>query len=448
MGTAEHLEILTKGVQAWNESMAEDSFIPRLTGEDIYETFRQSNLLTGARKMIPLAGMNFSGANLANTNLSYADLTEADLTNADLTEADLTNANLTGANLTYTKVHGADFRGARYARADFSGTEAWEANFHKSIDRSVENRLIGDQTIKSVADLLRVIQTLTEKKGSESNTTRRGRQREGLNIRSTLYFRGERSYGHDLVPSLMRPKNERIRKHEGDMLRDMMSRRPQDFSESTTALSQWVLAQHHSLNTRFLDISKNPLASLFFACQGGNEKKDEKDGCLRIFDVPNRLIKQFNSDTISVIANFAKLNSWDQDRILGEKCKIDITERPDGYKEAMYYLYQSIQQEKPYFDERINLGDLYRVFVVEPQLSTERVRAQSGAFLVSAYQKRFEPEEIIGRGKDLWVYAHYKLRIPLEFKSDIRRELTLMNITKETLLPGLDSTATAIMEMY
>ena len=443
MDTAEHLEILTKGVQTWNESMAEESFTPRLTGEDIYETFRHSNLLTGARKMIPLAGVNFSGANLACTNLSNADLTKA-----DLTEADLTNANLTGANLTCAKVHGTDFKGAHYARADFSGTEAWKAKFHIDINRSIESKSIGDQTIKSVADLLGVIQNLNEKKGSESNTTRRGRQLEGLNIRSTLYFRGERSYGHDLVPSLMRPKNERIRKHEGDMLRDMMSRRPQDFSESTTALSQWVLAQHHSLNTRFLDISKNPLASLFFACQGENEKKDEKDGCLRIFDVPNRLIKQFNSDTISVIANFAKLNSWDQDRILGKKCKKDLKMRPGGYKEAMYYLYQSIQWEKPYFDERINLGDLYRVFVVEPQLSTERVKAQSGVFLVSAFQKRFEPEEIIGRGKHLWVYAHYALRIPSKCKSKIRKELKLMNITEETLLPGLDSTSKAIMDIY
>ena len=439
MGNTEHLEILTRGVQIWNKAMAEDSFTPCLAGEDIYETFRQSHLLIGARKMIPLTGVNFSGANLADTNLFYADLTEADLT----------NANLTGANLTYAKVHGADFRGARYARADFSGTEAWKAKFHVDVNRSVESKSIGSKTIKSVADLLSVIESLSRKDESAGAKTRRDRQRGALDIRSSLYFRGERTYGHDLVPSLMRKANKKIQKHEGDMLRDMVSRRPEDFSETTSALAQWVLAEHHFLNTRFLDISKNPLASLFFACRERKEKKERKeDGCIRIFDVPSRLIKQFNSDTISVIANFAKLNPWEQDRILGKKCKADIASRPEGYNEAMYYLYQSIRQEKSYFDERINLGDLYRVFVVEPQLSTERVRAQSGAFLVSALQKRFEPEEIIGRGKDLWVYAHYKLRIPSKCKSKIRRELKLMNITEETLFPGLDSTSNAIMDMY
>ena len=306
----------------------------------------------------------------------------------------------------------------------------------------------GTQTIKSVADLLSVIENLTKKDSSARVETRRGRQREGLDIRSTLYFRGERSFGHDLIPSLMRPKNRKIQDREGDMLRDMISRRPEDFSESKSALAQWVLAQHHSLSTRFLDISKNPLASLFFACKEREKKEHETDGCLRVFDVPTRLIKQFNSDTISVIANFAKLKPWEQDRILGKKCEVDIATHPGGYNEAMYYLYQSIRQEKPYFDERINLADLYRDFVVEPQLSTERVRAQSGAFLVSALQKRFEPEEIKGRRKELWVYAHYQLRIPLKCKPRIRRELRLMNITAETLLPGLDSTATAIMDMY
>ena len=435
MGNAEQLEILTKGVETWNKWREDNSCRPCLSGEDIHETFRQLELLKGTPRMIPLRGANFSNTDLTGTNLSQADLREADLT----------NANLTGANLTYAKLDGADLRMASYARADFSGTEAWNAKFHVDIDRSVKKKSVSKSTIESVADLLCVIERLTEAGESESPTTRQDRQREGLSIRSSLYFRGERTYGHDLIPSLMRKENKEIRKHEGDMLRDMISRRPEDFYEANSALAQWVLAQHHNLSTRFLDISKNPLTSLFFACQ---EKKPEEDGCIRIFDVPIDLIKQFSSDTISVIANFAKLNFWEQDRILGKEIKAEIVSRPRGYTEAMYYLYQYIKQEKSYFDERINLGDLYRVFVVEPQLSTERVRAQSGAFLVSALQKRFEPDNLRGREPELWVYAHYKLRIPYPCKKKIRRELKLMNITRETLFPSLDSTATATMEVY
>ena len=61
----------------------------------------------------------------------------------------------------------------------------------------------------------------------------------------------------------------------------------------------------------------------------------------------------------------------------------------------MRILYQLIRQEKSYFDERIDLRDLYKVYVVEPQLSSERIRAQAGAFLVSAFHERLERDEIL-----------------------------------------------------
>ena len=61
----------------------------------------------------------------------------------------------------------------------------------------------------------------------------------------------------------------------------------------------------------------------------------------------------------------------------------------------MRLLYQLIRQEKPYFEERIDPRDLYQVFVVEPQQSSERLRAQAGAFLVSAFHERFERDEIL-----------------------------------------------------
>ena len=118
------------------------------------------------------------------------------------------------------------------------------------------------------------------------------------------------------------------------------------------------------------------------------------------------------------------------------------------YPSTIRRLYQLIREEKPDFEERIDITDLYRVFVVEPQQSSERIRAQSGAFLASAFQNRFESDEIVRRNARIPVYTHYKLTTPYCCKVGIMQHLQLLNITRETLFPGLDASADAVTDYY
>ena len=111
-------------------------------------------------------------------------------------------------------------------------------------------------------------------------------------------------------------------------------------------------------------------------------------------------------------------------------------------------LYQLIQQEKPYFEKRIDIADFYRVIVVEPQQSTERIRAQRGAFLISASHRRFTPDRIRSYNSNIPVYAHHRLRVPHGCKEALREQLAMLNITRETLFPGLDSAAAAVKDSY
>ena len=74
------------------------------------------------------------------------------------------------------------------------------------------------------------------------------------------YFRGESNSDWDLAPGVMRPLKDSpasLRSVEGEMLVDLRSRRAEDFVEGSSALDQMVMAQHHGLPTRLLDVTLN-----------------------------------------------------------------------------------------------------------------------------------------------------------------------------------------------
>ena len=215
-----------------------------------------------------------------------------------------------------------------------------------------------------------------------------------------------------------------------------------------------------SSRTRLLDITRNPLVALFNACEDYKDCDDEKltsesdenDGRLHIFAVPRTMVKPFSSDAISVIANFAKLRRAEQALLLGTRQEDNgglahARENP-LYPEVKRRLYNFIRQEKPYFDERIDPRDLFRVFIVEPQQSFARIRAQSGAFLISAFHEQFERHEILKWNPEIPVYDYYPLRVPCNKKQAIVDELRLLNVTRESLFPGLEEAAKAIIQHY
>ena len=114
----------------------------------------------------------------------------------------------------------------------------------------------------------------------------------------------------------------------------------------------------------------------------------------------------------------------------------------------MRRLYQLIRQDKPYFEERIDPRHLMQVFVVEPQQYFERVRVQSGAFLISAFHERFECPEVLKWNRGIPIYDHTTFEVPEKKKTRILEELALFNITRDTLFPGLDEAAEAVTKRH
>jgi TIR domain/Pentapeptide repeats (8 copies) len=111
MSNDEHVRLLKKGVDAWNEWRDQEA--PGLTVN-----------LSGAT----LIGANLSGANLSGANLSDANLLDSNLIHANLSEADLSGAHLSRATLIGATLSGADLIGATLSGADLSGADLINAN--------------------------------------------------------------------------------------------------------------------------------------------------------------------------------------------------------------------------------------------------------------------------------------------------------------------------------
>ena len=130
MANEVHLQILRRGIEAWNRW--------RIENPNVQPDLKQARLINTPNLIkMNLRKTDLSGASLVGVALIGADLRNADLGDADLCDAVLREADLSGAHFRRTYLGGADLSRATLVETDFyeanlSGANLCGANFDKA----------------------------------------------------------------------------------------------------------------------------------------------------------------------------------------------------------------------------------------------------------------------------------------------------------------------------
>ena len=256
-------------------------------------------------------------------------------------------------------------------------------------------------------------------------------------------FRGHSDSTYRNTPSVLR--TDKLVKNEHTVLRELVSLHPEEFHTDNTTLELLVRAQHYGLPTRLLDVTFNPLAGLFFACNN----HPHLEGQVVAFIVKKERVKQYDSDTVSCLSNLAFLTDTEKKRIKSNLDRMleehEISDRRDikNFRATapMRRLLHFIRNEKPHFENAIKPHTLRQFVLVLPKRSNRRIVAQSGAFIVFGCHSTLN-DDVSPK------FRTERFVIPSDCKERICTDLSKLSINERTMFPEIDRAANFLNKQY
>jgi hypothetical protein len=250
-----------------------------------------------------------------------------------------------------------------------------------------------------------------------------------------MFYRGHSNAAkYKLEPSLFRKDadgNYLYLDNEHTLYRELLVSNSIDFHNDNYTLDRLVRMQHYSLPTRLLDVTSNPLIALYFACKSNVEDIGE----VITFAVDRDKLKYFDSDTVSCIANLARM-------IKKEKDDIDFgigNNKDFNNQSSIKRLLHFIKEEKSFFEPRILKEHLRSIVCVKGKRSNDRITSQSGAFFLfgldAVLDEHGSPEIDIKR-------------ISVTNKVQVLKDLDLLNINESTVFPYIETSAKYVAKKY
>ncbi len=232
-----------------------------------------------------------------------------------------------------------------------------------------------------------------------------------VNETQQLFYRGHSDANYILAPSIMR--NNKWFNNESAMYNDIIINCPESFSKCNTHLEKLVEMQHYGLPTRLLDITRNPLVALYFACESNYDNYGE----VVLIAAEKKDIKYPQSDSVSVLSSLPLFSRKNQEHI--RDCALS-SENNYEFNKKIPRLHHEIRLEKPAFLPEIIKEEIIDSFIVYAIKNNNRIVKQDGAFIICGL---IENSDILNK---------YRL------KEDEKRVVLLIN-NKEQILESLDN---------
>lgn len=252
---------------------------------------------------------------------------------------------------------------------------------------------------------------------------------------ATLFFRGHADPNYMLRPSIMR--SSPLLKNESRIYHELIINCPDDFEKCHTHLEKLVKMQHYGLPTRLLDITRNLLVALYFAC----ESNPEGYGEIILISPAHHEIKYPQNDTVSVLASLPVFPYEKQQEFGQLAANPTVSERE--FNKKISRLIHEVRLEKPAFQSEIKKDDIRSSFIVYALKNNNRIIKQDGAFILCGLLNRertLEEFRYRENGK--------KVVILINRKKKMLEQLETFSINRATLFPEIECVAEYLKSKY
>lgn len=234
-------------------------------------------------------------------------------------------------------------------------------------------------------------------------------------------------------------RSESIKQNEKYIYQELLINCPQEFKGYKRHIDYLVKMQHYGLPTRLLDVTRNPLVAMYFACCSNPKNVGE----IIAFSPQKEQIKYENSDTVAMISSLP-LFSYEEQTALIDYLYVP-NQKNKAYANIKERFIHEVQTEKPGFIDRINIQDISGCFIVLAQKDNNRIIKQDGSFIICGVNN--SPDRIINEKLRLRI-KDKPLLIFISNKDQILKELDLLSINKSTLFPEIDYVSEYIKTKY